>query len=132
MTYDRQDFQNFLNEKTREKHARHTDYYQQIVRAAVAADKVTGDPNLDTYLSYLQGLIETTQANVDGLKAQLNGEVFDHTQILLLKHRIAKGEAWIYAWNLAMDIPRQLNDSAVSAKKILQSLENLTPPDNAT
>lgn len=127
MTFDFDEFEKLQAKRNGERLKERESQLTALVRAAVPTERLTSNPDWNTYLSYLQGLVEETEKVVKQLEVQLNeGEVYEHASMLLLKSRIQRGKERIAAFTLAMEIPGRLKEGALEAKDLLKKLESLT------
>ena len=97
---------------------------RMLIQAAVSLDRVTGDPDWDKFLSYVQGALEYAEELTKEVEVQL-ADIYlvDQTKILTLKASLAllKGQVLSLEWVLA--IPKELKEQGKIAREDIGGLE---------
>lgn len=89
-------------------------------QAEVSADKLTGDPDWDVYLSYLQHAVDSTQEQKRALERRLHSpDLVEHVEILKTKMALAECTARIDAWNAAISLPVDIKKNGNKAKDLI-------------
>jgi len=126
VTYERRDF-NALREAERasrykevEKH--HLGALDRLSQAAVPAASLMADPHWALYQQMLQASLERVQANRARLVETLTSAACASTeQMTRLKILIAEADGLINAWQTAIDLPKQIQESAQKAQETLNA-----------
>jgi len=93
---------------------------ERLRQAAVPAEKLMADEHWRLYQQMLQGAIEAQVKNRDRLLLQLMSDVCNsYEDMTRVKRLIAECEAMIRAWQTAIDLPKQLLESAERAAAAL-------------
>ena len=124
-SFDHEGFKQLMDKKQGDVVKQQQTQLLQLSRAAVPASSLTNDPSWDSYLTYLQGVIEISQKQVDALQTQFNdGDVYDHASLLLLKSHLMRAKERIKAWTFALDLPKAILESADKANELLEKYKD--------
>ncbi len=120
-TYD--EHQARFEEKRAESAAAHRPQLEMLAQAAVKAELLTGDPNWDRFLSYLQAAAEATEAQRDGFAAIIaDPATVNHERIMGAKIGLAECKGRLEAWNAVIALPKDLVEMGAQAKTLLERL----------
>ncbi len=124
-SFDHEGFSKLMEKKQGDVVKQQQTQLLQLSRAAVPTSSLTNDQNWDSYLTYLQGVIELSQKQVDALQIQMNdGDNYDHPTMLLLKSHYMRAKERISAWTFAMELPKAILDSADKANQLLEKYKD--------
>lgn len=119
MTFDRRDW---LARQSKEPATPRASGLQQLAQAAVPAATLMADQHWAIYQQMLQAVVNRTIANRDRLLAQLMSDACNsYEDMVRTKRLIAECEATIRAWVTAIELPKQLLDSAEAAREKLDT-----------
>ncbi len=119
--YSKQAWDSLLKEKKEKKDLPKTDHFS--VRAAADAQVLTGSQEWNQYLTYLQGLLETSNDQIAGLKEKLlSPDLFDHQQIIKLKSQLIRFEERSEVLRFTMSLPKDIIEHGKVARKKLKEL----------
>lgn len=121
MPMDRRDWIEAARERQQPRRvAGDTHGLERLRQAAVPAEKLMADEHWRLYQQMLQGAIEAQAKNRDRLLLQLMSDVCNsYEDMTRVKRLIAECEAMIRAWQTAIDLPKQLLESAERAAAAL-------------
>lgn len=106
--------------KAKEQMESRREYFVQIRQAAVSAEHLTGDPHWDKYQSYVQGLIQQAQGELENARERIcRPDVVDAVVLMGLKGQIAKAQGKIEAYEAVLGLPVGLIESGKQAKKLM-------------
>jgi hypothetical protein len=89
-------------------------------QAEVSADRLTGDPDWDVYLSYLHAAIEATARQKSSLEERLHSpDLVDHVEMLKIKIALSECTARIDAWTAALNLPSDIKKNGRNAKNLI-------------
>lgn len=123
MSFDREEF-NALAEKKRTEalNGQHQNL-RMIAQAEVKMGLLTGDPCWDTFLSYLEAAVETTERQLALLQAKLfQPEIVDTNEIMGLKVMIAQCQSRAEVLRAVMSLPKDIKTTGEVAKELLDRL----------
>ena len=124
MTIDRKDFEESEIKRKEERDQGRLFAFHGMAREAVKAEFMTSDENWDLYLSYIQGLIKNAESQIEPLKSRLiEGNVFDHVELLLLKNEITRLGERLHVLNFVIALPKQVIENGKKAKKYVEKFE---------
>ncbi len=113
-----------------ERAAQHRPQLEMLAQAEVKAGLMTGDPNWDIFLSYLQAALETTEAQRDGFTAAIaDPATVDHDRIMAAKICLAECKGRIEAFQAVISLPKDIQEMSAEAKALLERMP--TAPDAA-
>ena len=135
MTYERKDFESLRETERRQRDdqaaKQHMNAIGRLAQAAVPAASLMADPKWALYQQMLQASLERVRANRDRLVETLTSAACSSAeQMTRLKILIAECDGLINAWQTAIDLPKQLHDSARAAQDTLNA--QLERHDEAT
>lgn len=123
MTFDRKDYQESLKTAQTERFAQKRANFELLVQAAVKAELLTGDPHWDTFLTYLQGAIETAQEHLTVWQQRLaDPDVVDDVEMRRIKIELIRCRERILAWEAVKSLPRDLMTLGEEAKGLLERI----------
>ncbi len=101
---------------------------QMMKQAELKAEAVTGDPNWDTFLSYIQEAVEETEGQAKGFLAVLSDPtVVNQDRMMQMKIGLRECQARIDAFNAVMSLPKDLiklgKDATALLKRMLEIAE---------
>lgn len=126
MTYERTDF-NVLRKMERDaKRLIHTkqraDAIGLLAQAAVPAESLMSDPHWALYQQMLQASLERMENHRARLVETLTSSACASAeQMFRVKLLIAEADGLISAWRTAIELPKQLRDSATKAQESLNA-----------
>jgi len=130
MTFDRVDYISLVKKKNEERVREQATDLRYLTQAAVKAGNLTGIPEWDAFLSHLQAAVEKARTQRDHWLAIIaDPRIVDHDSIIAAKIGLTRCDAWIEAWEQAMDLPAQLMRAGSAAKIALKGLDD--EPDAA-
>lgn len=104
---------------------------QTIHQAALAAENVTGDPNWDRMLSFMQAALEAArEAHKAASDALLDPRLVGHEAMLLVKLNVAVAAERIRTLEAVIALPADLKRDGKTAALKLEAL-NVGPDDKA-
>jgi hypothetical protein len=93
---------------------------ERLRQAAVPAERLMAEEHWRIYQQMLQAAVEQQTMNRDRLLAQLMSDRCNsYEDMTRVKRMIAECEAMILAWTTAIDLPKQLIESAERAAEAL-------------
>ncbi len=96
---------------------------KMLAQAEVSAKMLTGDPQWDRFLSYLQAALEHTQGQADAAAETIaNPSVVNNDQIMAAKAIITECNARVDAWNAVISLPKDLIEMGDQATALLDRL----------
>lgn len=99
-------------------------HLRALQQAEVAANNLTGSPEWDVFLSYVQHAVKETTEQRDAWQRRLNApDVVDHTELLKIKIAIAECNARIDAWTVAIALPADIKRNGNKAKDLMARLK---------
>ncbi len=124
MPFDRNDYRAYLEETAKEKDGDKVHQLRTVERAALKAQAITGDPNWDNYLTYLQAAIDNTEQQHKRLQEQLCGDVVELVDMMRIKLALAECNGRLIAWRAARDLPKDLIENGDKARDLLTKVAN--------
>jgi hypothetical protein len=124
MDRSRRDHKDWLKDNPSPREARSRSPDQQSLRmieqASVSVSAMTGNPDWDRFLSYLQRGVEISQQQADGVKERLcDPGVYNAESIIGLKIALAAAEARTQAWQAAINLPRDIIENGDKAAELI-------------
>ncbi len=120
---DHKDFEEIKKQKEEESEQRRLVVFHGMAREAVKAEFVTNDENWDLYLSYIQGLIKNAEDMLPGYEKKLLGDVFEHSEMLLLKSEITRLQERLHVLNFVIELPKKIIENGKKAKQYVDKFE---------
>ncbi len=100
---------------------------QSLSQAQIKAEHVTGDPDWDTFLSYIQSAVENHEAEIAELKTMLESpHMVAPDDIMRLKIAIISCRARLSAWDAVISLPRDIKEHGEKARSLLDRMEDET------
>ncbi len=125
------DWQKRVDAKGAERAQEHRPVLKMLAQAEVKAGLLTGDPNWDIFLSYVQADVEFMEGLRDGFEAKIaDPRTVNHEQIVLAKIGLAECTATINAWEAVISLPKDILEMGREARTLLDRMP--PPPDAAT
>ncbi len=101
-----------------------THHFEMIKQAAVKAEFLTGMDHWDTFLSYLQVVLEASEGHkLDALEMLGHPNNVDHSTMLRAKIALAECESRIGILRAVMSLPKDLIEMGNDAKSILERID---------
>ncbi len=101
---------------------------QQLQQAQVEADKLTGDPHWDLFLSYVAAAAERAEQAAENIKSLiLQPNMVGHDELMMAKIELAEAEAQARAWRQVIALPADIRESGEQAKTLLERMDE---PEN--
>ena len=98
---------------------------QTLSQAQIKAEHVTGDPNWDTFLSYIQAAVDNHEAEIEELKSVLESpHMVAPDDIMRLKIAIISCRSRLSAWDAVIALPRDIKEHGEKARTILDRLDD--------
>lgn len=92
-------------------------------QAEVSADRLTGDPDWDAFLSYIQAAIDSTLEQKRVLEDRLlAADVVEQSEIIKIKIALRECIARIEAWIAVMNLPADIKKNGKEAKHLMERL----------
>jgi len=125
MSYDKQEWLEFVGTKIRERTADALPALKMMqAQAAPMHQVLTQFDYWNRYLSFLQELINRTTARKELAQARMQDPaIWDAQQLAKLKSDILTADAMIQAWDVAMKLPKALIEDAEKAKELIEQFE---------
>ena len=131
MTFDRSDFDELNKAKEQQQFKAMLPQLRMMQQAAVSAERLTGVPQWDTFLSYLQGAIETTQKQLATFEGALRSpDLLDPQKIMQCKVSALRCQERIMAWEAVLQLPKDLIELGEKAEALTDRLEKVEHADN--
>ena len=93
-------------------------------QAAIRTELLTGSPDFDSFLGYIQAAMEGTEAQRKSLIELLSDPlVVDHVRIMQAKIALAECKGRIDAWQTVIELPKDLIEAGDKAKGLLERLD---------
>jgi len=97
----------------------------QMAKAEVDMEYVVTNEHWNSYLEYLQGMVNQKEEYRVGLEHKLSDpKLVNPDEIALVRMQLVQTDTYIGALNDAMAVPKQLMDAGFSAKKFLKRLRS--------
>ena len=98
---------------------------ETLSQAQIKAEHVTGDPNWDTFLSYIQAAVESHEEELEQLKTMLESPVMvAPDDIMRLKIAIISCRARLAAWDAVISLPKDIKEHGEKARAILDRIDD--------
>ena len=119
--FDRSDYVDLLKRKQAESVSRNEHLLKQLIHSAVSAEKLTGNPEWDRYLSAIEGMTTPLREAADQHRRKILGSsVVSHEELLREKLELARAEAAIEALEAAVSLPGDLSEAGSKARELLE------------
>ena len=123
MPFDRSDFTRSLAEAKAKQAQQTMESLRQMQQASVEAEKLTGDPMWDRFLTYVQAAIENTRRWVESMKAMLEDpNLVGADDVARIRINIMLGNERIRAWQAMIDMPKEMIEKGEEAANMLMEL----------
>jgi len=130
MTFDLSDFRTLSKDLERKKIETIAPQLQLLKQGAVVAELLPGVPAWDTFLSYIQGAIDTTKGQYIALQDMLSSpSILDADKLLQIKVNALRCAERIAAWEAVLGLPKELIESGTKATDLLTRMETLHADD---
>ena len=104
--YERKQFEEIPKQDRINNHASIQGVLDLLTQAQISSEKVTGDPDWDRYLSYLQAAVERTRMHRERYSDVLSDpKVTDQAAMMAAKIGLLECDAQIKAWDAAISLP---------------------------
>jgi hypothetical protein len=124
MAFDRDEFTATNADKVHQRQVEFLPMARILAGASPVMRGLTGNPNWDRYLSYLQGFIERTNIMLSNARSKLSDPaVWEHKDLLKLKSDILVAEAIVQTFTLCISLPKAIVDGAEEAQKLVTEFE---------
>ena len=92
-------------------------------QAAIRTEHLTGSPDFDSFLGYIQAAMEGTEAQVRSwIELMSDPLIVDHDQIMRAKIALAECKGRIDAWQAVIELPKDLIQAGDKAKGLLERM----------
>ena len=92
-------------------------------QAAIRTELLTGTPDFDSFLGYIQAAMEGTEGQRESLVELLSDPlVVDHARIMQAKIALAECKGRIDAWQVVIKLPKDLIQAGDKAKGLLERM----------
>ncbi len=92
-------------------------------QAAVRAELLTGHSHWDSFLGYIQAAVEETELQRESLISAISDPLLvDRDTIMRMKIALAECKARIEAWQVVIELPKDLVKAGDKAKGLLERL----------
>ena len=122
--FDRGDFDAYVAQRASKRMNGSRAALEQIQQAQVRMENLTGDPDWDLFLSYIEAAIQRTEkeavAHLDQLGSPMTVNVDEIMQLKMALHG-CKGR--ISAWRAILDLPKDIKASGEQAKDLLERID---------
>lgn len=123
MLITRDDFRKAAEAKKKERQRSQIGHLELLHQAAVRAELLTGDPQWDTYMSFLQDTVNKTQAIRSRYEEILSDpNVVDDGEMRRAKIGVIECTSAINALEAAISLPKMLKDTGEIAKDMIAEL----------
>ena len=123
MTYTREDYQELVKEKAKERLNGQKPGLEYLVQAQVKMENLTGDQYWDIYLSYLQDVFERVSTQAGQVRDNLcDPKMVDSNAIMGVKLELAGLNGQIKMLEAIIGLPKAIMESSEMAKDRLKSL----------
>ena len=96
---------------------------EMLAQAEVKAALLTGDPNWDKFLSYLQAALEITEAQPPAFAAVIaDPAMVEHDRIMAAKICLAECKGRVEAFEAVISLPKDIMKMGAEAKTLLERL----------
>lgn len=126
MTYERKDFLKLVAQRRGTEAVDRIPALEMMAQAAVAAENLTGYPEWDLFLSYIQAAIETTKGHQTSFDAILKDPLItDENELRRARIAYFQCAERVLAWEVVLQLPKDLKESGEKAKDILGRLPEI-------
>ena len=92
-------------------------------QAEVSVDRLTGDPDWDVFMTYIQAAIDSTEEQKRGFERRmLAADVVEQSEILKIKIALRECIARIEAWTAVLRLPADIKKNGNKAKSLMEKL----------
>lgn len=120
---DIEDYRELVGRKKKEKINGERWNLQFLAQAQVRQNNLTGNPDFDRFLSYIQATVESLQEKSKSYEAMLcDPMLVNHDRIMEIKIAKTGVDNMIGALVAVMELPRQIMEVGEQAKEKLKSL----------
>jgi|TARA_Y100000310_G_scaffold21356_3_gene20640 hypothetical protein len=93
---------------------------QLLIQAEVSAEAMTGHPDFDRFLSYLQNAVVICEQKIAYLQTQLNDPmVVNADEIMGIKAMLTDANARKEAWQAAINLPKDIMENGENARELI-------------
>jgi len=133
MTFDLSDFKALNKDLEKKRIETVVPHLQLLKQGVVVAELLPGVPAWDTFLSYIQGAIDTTREQHIALQGMLaSPSILDTDRLLQIKVSALRCAERIAAWEAVLGLPKELIESGTKAADLLTRMETLHADDRGT
>lgn len=122
--FDRSEFDAYVTQKASKRLNGSRLALEQLQQAQVRMENLTGDPDWDLFLSYVEAGIQRTEreavTHLDQLRSPTTVNV---DEIMQLKMALHGCQARIDAWRAILELPKDIRDSGEQAKTLLERVD---------
>ena len=122
--FDRSDFDAYVAQKASKRINGSRLALEQLQQAQVRMENLTGDPDWDLFLSYIEAGIQRTEreavAHLDQLRNPATVNVDEIMQLKLASHGCQER---INAWRSVLELPKDIRSSGEQAKTLLERVD---------
>ncbi len=121
------DFRNRTGDRQAERAEEHRPQLEMLVQAEVKAGLLTGDPNWDIFLSYIQAVLEVAKGQRDAFAAVIaDPATVEHDRIMSAKIGLAECKGLIDAWEAVISLPKDILEVGREARTLLERMPAAT------
>lgn len=121
MTFDRKDWDEKREKRIQEAEQQQIPQYQEVVRAIPEMQKLTGRPEWDKYLTYLEGILKATDIELIDLRVKLESPKYWKTEDLVqLKAEVIRLKERYETIDTLMKLPKEIIEIGKAAKSTLE------------
>lgn len=121
MTFDRKDWDEKREKRIQEAEQQQIPQYQEVVRAIPEMQKLTGRPEWDKYLTYLEGILKATEIELIDLRVKLESPKYWKTEDLVqLKAEVIRLKERYETIDTLMKLPKEIIEIGKAAKSTLE------------
>lgn len=120
MSYTREEYQEFLTTKAAERVNGNRGNLEFLAQAEVKQKNLTGNPDFDTFLSYIQEAAERMRGEFLVMKDKLcDSAISDPAEIMASKLLISEMKGRIQAMEAVLSLPNEITEKGEKARESL-------------
>ena len=124
MSYSKQEFQDLVKEKARERARERKTDLRLVAQAAPAMEHLTGDKHWDLFVKAIQAKVDEANAALEGTKhAWIHSPASNHAQLMEEKMTARCLQARIQALHEVLELPNNVISQGKQAKELLADSE---------
>lgn len=121
MPFDRKDWDEKREKIIQEAEQKQIPQYQEVARAIPEMQKLTGRPEWDKYLTYLEGILQATDKELVNLRSKLESPMYWKTEDLVqLKAEVIRLKERYETIDTLMKLPKEIIEIGKAAKSTLE------------